>query len=109
MQLTPPSTPTTPPSTSGPCSAKSPTRSTFVALEIPIATYAESNADAGVVVGYCAPLPAPTGTVIVGPPEVTAVCGLHLGAMTGICASWQSLHRWIADNGYEFDNPCREL
>ena len=79
------------------------------ALEVPVATYAESDAGTDVVVGYGAPGPAPAGTEVVDLPEVTAVCGVHLGTMTGIHASWQSLHRWIVDNGYEFDGPCREL
>lgn len=81
----------------------------FGALEIPIATYAESDAGMDVVVGHSAPLPAPAGTEIVDLPEVTAVCGVPLAAMTGIRASWRSPHRWIVDNVYEFDGPCREL
>lgn len=82
---------------------------TFGELEISIATSAESDAGMDVVVGHSAPLPAPTGTEIVDLPEVTAVCGVHLAAMTGIRASWQSQHRWIVDSGYEFDGSCREL
>ena len=68
----------------------------FSALEIPIATYAESDAGMDVVVGHSAPLPA--GTEIVDLPEVTAVCGVPLAAMTGIRALWQSPYRWIVDN-----------
>lgn len=29
--------------------------------------------------------------------------------MTTIHESWQELHRWIVDNGYEPVGPCREL
>lgn len=79
------------------------------ALETPIATYAESEAGMDVVVGYGNPGPAPEGTTLVELPEITAVCGVHLGPMTGIHASWQDLHRWVIDNGYTFAGPCREL
>lgn len=41
--------------------------------------------------------------------ETTAVCGVHLGRMDNIQASWQDLHRWVVDNGYTFAGPCREL
>ena len=37
------------------------------------------------------------------------MCGVHPAAMIGIRASWQSQHRRIVDNGYEFDGPCRKL
>jgi DNA-binding transcriptional MerR regulator len=79
------------------------------ALDVPIATYAETEAGTDVVVGYSNPGPPPAGTEIVELPEVTAVCGVHLGPMAGINASWQNLHRWIIDNGYTFAGPCREL
>lgn len=78
-------------------------------LSTPIATYAETEAGMTVVVGYANPGPAPGGTELVDLPEATAVCGVHLGPMTGIQASWQELHRWIVDNGYTFAGPCREL
>lgn len=38
-----------------------------------------------------------------------AVCGVHLGEMTGIGASWQALHQAITDQGMEPNAPCREL
>lgn len=43
---------------------------------------------------------------IVDLPDVTAACGVHLAAMTGIRGSWQSQHRWIVDNSYDFDRSC---
>jgi len=78
-------------------------------LSTPIATYAESEAGMDVVVGYAYSGPAPDGTEVVELPEATAVCGLHLGPMTGIRASWQDLHRWVITNGYNFAGPCREF
>lgn len=78
-------------------------------LSTPIATYAETEAGLDVVVGYAyAGLP-PDGTEVRDLPEATAVCGVHLGPMTRIQESWQSLHRWVVDNGYTFAGPCREL
>jgi effector-binding domain-containing protein len=29
--------------------------------------------------------------------------------MARIGESWQALHRWVSDNGYRYDGPCREL
>ena len=51
----------------------------------------------------------PAGTEIVDLPQQSAVCGVHLGPMATIHESWQALHRWIVENGYTFDGPCREL
>ena len=79
------------------------------ALDTPIATYAEAEAGLEVVTGYAGSGPAPEGTEIVELPEVSAVCGVHLGPMTGIQDSWQQLHRWVLANGYSYAGPCREL
>lgn len=79
------------------------------ALDTPIATYAETESGMEVAVGYANPGPPPAGTDVITLPEVTAVCGVHLGPMAGIRASWQDLHRWVLDNGYTFAGPCREL
>lgn len=78
-------------------------------LDTPIAAYAETEAGMDVVVGYENPGPPPDGTQIIDLPKVEAVCGVHLGAMTGIQASWQDLHRWVIENGDTFAGPCREL
>lgn len=78
------------------------------ALDAPIATYNETESGMEVAVGYANPGPAPDGTEAISLPEVTAVCGVHLGPMTGIRASWQDLHRWVLHNGYTFAGPCRE-
>jgi DNA-binding transcriptional MerR regulator len=79
------------------------------ALSTPIATYAETETGMDVTVGYAGQGPAPDGTTVVSLPEVIAVCGVHLGPMTGIQDSWQQLHRWVLANRYTFAGPCREL
>ncbi len=78
-------------------------------LSTPIATYAETEAGVDVVVGYAYAGLAPDGTEVVELPEATAVCGVHLGPMTRIQESWQDLHRWVINNGYNFAGPCREF
>jgi hypothetical protein len=79
------------------------------ALDLPIATYSESAGSMDVVVGYANPGPPPAGAEVVDLPGAVAVCGVHLGPMTGIGASWNDLHRWIADNGYSYAGPGREV
>jgi len=78
-------------------------------LSTPIATYAETEAGVDVVVGYAYGGPAPAGTEVVELPAVTAVCGVHLGPMARIQESWQELHRWVINNGYNFAGPSREF
>ena len=78
------------------------------ALEQPVATYAESEAGMDVVVGYAWAGAAPSGTQVVELEATDAVCGVHLGPVTGLPASWQELHRGAVDNGHEFAGPCRE-
>lgn len=80
------------------------------ALETPVATYALTDDGMDVVVGYATSLSqAPQGTELIDLPAVQAVCGVHLGPMTTIHESWQEMHRWIVDNGYEPAGSCREL
>ena len=79
------------------------------ALDTPVATYAEVDEGMEVRVGYAWGGPAPQGTEAVDLAEATAVCGVHLGEMARIGESWQALHRWVTDNGYRYDGPCREL
>ncbi len=78
-------------------------------LSTPIATYAETEAGMDVVVGYAYDGAALPGLNMVDVPAATAVCGVHLGAMSRISESWQALHRWVAENRYEYAGPCREL
>jgi effector-binding domain-containing protein len=79
------------------------------ALSTPIATYAETEEGVEVVVGYAWSGPLPAGLERVDLAATEAVCGVHLGPMHDIQASWQDLHRWVVDNGYSFAGPCREL
>lgn len=79
------------------------------ALATPMATYAERAEGTEVVVGYVTSGDAPEGTEVVQVPEATVVSGVHLGAMDTIAESWQALNRWVVENGYAFDGPCREV
>ena len=42
-------------------------------------------------------------------PGVRAVCGVHLGPMSGVQDSWQRLRNWVVANGYSCAGPCREV
>ncbi len=75
----------------------------------PIATYREADGGMDVVVGFAHAGEAPAGMEIIEVSDGKAVCGVHLGSMDRIEESWQALHRWIVENGYEFAGPCREL
>ncbi|MDO5737165.1 MAG: MerR family transcriptional regulator [Propionibacteriaceae bacterium] len=78
-------------------------------LATAIATYAEVEGGMDVVVGYAHDGDAPEGLEIVDLPAATAVCGVHLGPMSRINESWQGVHRWLVENNYDYDGPCREL
>ncbi len=78
-------------------------------LSTPIATYAETEEGMDVVVGFAYDGEAPGDLTIVNLPAEKAVCGVHLGPMNKISESWQAIHRWVAENGYEYAGPCREL
>jgi DNA-binding transcriptional MerR regulator len=78
------------------------------ALDTPIATYEETEEGMAIVVGYASSGPVPATLETVDLPATQAVCGVHLGPVNTIQASWQDLHRWIVDNGLSFSGPCRE-
>ena len=78
-------------------------------LTTAIATYAETEGGMDVMVGYAFDGDAPEGLEIVELPAATAVCGVHLGPMNRIHESWQALHRWLVENGYDYAGACREL
>jgi effector-binding domain-containing protein len=84
-------------------------REVGASLSTPIATYEETESGMDVAVGYVCDGPPPEGTEVIELPQATAVCGVHLGAMSGIQESWQVLHRWVINNGYAFAGPCREF
>lgn len=76
---------------------------------LPVATYGGAPDDLmEIVVGFVSADPL-AGLEVFDLPEASGVCGVHLGAMDQIQESWQALHRWIADNGYGFEGPCREV
>lgn len=83
--------------------------STPAALASPIATYSLTDSGMDVVVGYAQAGETPSRTTTIDLPAAEVVCGVHLGSMATIGESWQALHRWIAENGYQFAGPCREL
>ncbi len=78
--------------------------------ETPIAQYDLLEEALSVVAGYAYFGPERDGLEIVELPAVdTAVCGIHLGSMDGIAASWQAIHAEIVARGFVPDGPCREL
>lgn len=78
-------------------------------LDLPMATYLEVADGLEVIVGYASQGPAPTGCTVVELPEARAVCGVHIGEMSGIGDSWGALHEWIGAEGYTYAGPCREV
>lgn len=53
---------------------------------------------------------ASTGFTITDVPAAElAATTVHYGSMATIGDSWQALHAWIEDNGYELAGVCREL
>ena len=43
------------------------------------------------------------------PEAELAATTIHYGSLATIGDSWQALHAWIEDNGYELAGVCREL
>lgn len=79
-------------------------------LETPIAQYDNGEDSVSIVAGYAYAGPARDGFEIVELPAVdAAVCGIHLGPMTGIAGSWQAIHTEIVARGFVPSGPCREL
>lgn len=78
-------------------------------LSTPIATYSETETGMDVAAGYAYAGPPPEDTEAIELPEAIAVCGVHLGPMKRIQESWQDLHRWVVNNGYNFAGPSREF
>ena len=79
------------------------------AFEVPIAVYDFRDGNMHVTAGYEWSGPAPDELELVELPAVAeAVCGIHLGDMAGIGASWQAVHVEIAARGMTSSGPCRE-
>ncbi|MGD8214010.1 MerR family transcriptional regulator [Aestuariimicrobium sp. Y1814] len=80
------------------------------ALDTPIAQYDFAEQGVSMVIGYAYSGPEREGVEVVELPAVdTAICGVHLGAMDTIGASWQAVHTEIIARGFEPTGPCREL
>lgn len=79
-------------------------------LETPIAQYESTEDGLAIVAGYAYSGAEREGFEIVELPGAdAAVCGIHLGAMSGIAESWQAIHNEIIARGFVPSGPCREL
>lgn len=80
------------------------------ALDVPIAQYDMHDGGIDVTVGYTYDGEADAAfSIETLPAYETAVCGIHLGSMEHIAASWQEIHEQIVARGYEPTGPCREF
>lgn len=80
------------------------------AFDVPIAEYDDADGQLRVTAGYEWTGDAPDGASIVElAPVPDAVCGIHIGPMSGIGASWQAVHVEIAARGLVAAGPCREF
>ncbi len=80
------------------------------ALTTPIAQYAAVEDGTEVIAGYAYSGPARPGFDVVElPASAEAICGIHLGSMDTIAASWQALHAETIARGFVPNGPCREL
>lgn len=80
------------------------------ALETPIAVYEMTEDGMKVTAGYVYGGAARSGFEFVDlPPVETAVCGVHIGPVSGIPLSWQALHSEAVARGTQPNAPCREL
>lgn len=80
------------------------------AFEVPVVQYDFVAGGMRVTAGFEWSGPTPDGLEIAELPAVAeAVCGVHLGPMTGIGASWQAVHVEIAARGMAPAGPCREF
>ncbi|WP_282845762.1 MerR family transcriptional regulator [Microbacterium oxydans] len=79
-------------------------------LATPIAQYETLDDGLQVIAGYIYTGPARNGVEIIELPAAEeAVCGIHLGSMDHIAASWHAIHTEIVARGLTHDGPCREL
>ncbi|GAA1416015.1 MerR family transcriptional regulator [Glutamicibacter uratoxydans] len=79
-------------------------------LGMPIAQYLAVEEGLRIVAGYEFDKPAEPGFDILEVPEAPlSICGIHLGPMDQIGASWQEVHDQLLARGYVPDGPCREL
>jgi predicted transcriptional regulator YdeE len=79
---------------------------------VALATYAMADGRMVVEVGFTLDdgQVVPDGLELIELPAVEAgACTLHLGPVDGIFSSWQRLHAWAREAGYEFGWPSREV
>ncbi|MGO3648603.1 MerR family transcriptional regulator [Agrococcus casei] len=80
------------------------------ALDTPVVQYDMVDDGLEVTVGYaCSAAPNAAFDIVELPAVEIAVCGVHLGEMSGIAASWQAIHEEIAARRMSPTGPCREL
>ena len=79
-------------------------------LATPVAVYDVDESGVRITAGYdYAGAPAPGFELVELPPVASAMCGVHLGPMDTIAASWQALHQAIEAQQLVPYGPCREL
>ena len=79
-------------------------------LETPIAQYDLADDGMHLTIGYAYSGDPVEGLEIVElPAEERAVCGIHLGATSGISETWHALHAEMLARGFVPSGPCREL
>lgn len=79
-------------------------------LATPVAVYDVDEDGVRITAGYdYAGAPAPGFELVELPGVATAMCGVHLGTMDTIAASWQALHRTIESQQLVPAGPAREL
>lgn len=77
-------------------------------LDVAMAQYDMGDAGIEVTVGYGFGGPVLGAETVDLPSAERAVCAVHLGSMDGIGAAWQALARWVQDQGWSTNGPCRE-
>lgn len=79
-------------------------------LETPIAEYRHTDDGMHLTIGYAYGGEPVEGIDLIDLPAVErAVCGIHLGPMSGISDTWHALHAEMLARGYVPSGPCREL
>lgn len=79
-------------------------------LDVPIGQYTPVDEGMHLTIGYAYTGAPVEGVELIDLPAVpSAVCGIHLGPMSGIQDSWHALHSEMLARGYVPAGPCREL
>ena len=79
-------------------------------LDTPLAEYRATEDGMHLTIGYAYGGDRVDGVELVELPAVaSAVCGIHLGPMSGISDTWHALHAEMLARGFVPSGPCREL